>query len=46
MPVAGNATGRAIDLGASLIKQAGGSDGEIARENGQFLEHRLFYGVE
>lgn len=29
MPVAGNATGRAIDLGASLIKQGGGSDGEL-----------------
>ncbi len=29
MPVAGNATGRAIDLGVKLIKQAGGEDGEI-----------------
>lgn len=29
MPVAGNATGRAIDLGVKLIKQAGVDDGEI-----------------
>ena len=29
MPVAGNATGRAIDLGVKLIKQAGLNDGEI-----------------
>jgi Ca-activated chloride channel homolog len=29
MPVAGNATGRALDLGVKLIKQAGADDGEI-----------------